>query len=215
MTGGTVTIVDYGIGNLLSVARAIEAAGGEARLVEDRAGIRDADRILLPGVGAFAECAATLAERGLTDAVKDFAETGRPFLGICVGMQLLFDYSMEFGRHEGLGLVAGHVAPIPEIDASGERKVPHIGWSPLLRPDGGAEWQETVLEGSVPGRTSFYFVHSFNCQPDDKGALLAQVDYQGFPVTAAIARDNITAFQCHPEKSGPAGIEVLARFLRQ
>ncbi len=212
---GAVTIVDYGIGNLYSVARAIEAVGGDARLVHDTAGIRDADRILLPGVGAFAECATTLAQRGLTDAVKAFAETGRPFLGICVGMQLLFDYSLEFGRHDGLGLVAGHVAPIPEADAAGRRKVPHIGWSTLLRPEGGPDWTGTVLEGSVPGRTSFYFVHSFSCQPDDPHALLAQVNYRGFPVAAAIAKDNITAFQCHPEKSGPAGLEVLARFLRQ
>lgn len=215
MTSRAVTIVDYGIGNLYSVARAIEAAGGEARLVQDHAGIRDADRILLPGVGAFAECASTLADRGLADTVKAFAETGRPFLGICVGMQLLFDYSLEFGRCDGLGLVPGHVAAIPEVDASGVRKVPHIGWSTLRRPDGGAHWEGTVLEDSVPGRTSFYFVHSFNCLPDDRAALLAQVDYQGFLVTAAITRDNITAFQCHPEKSGPAGLQVLGRFLRQ
>lgn len=217
MTASTVTIVDYGIGNLHSVARAIEAAGGQARLVQDCAGVRDADRILLPGVGAFAACATTLEGRGLADAVREFAVTERPFLGICVGMQLLFDYSLEFGRHDGLGLIPGHVVPIPELDSHGERKVPHIGWSALKPPVDGdrSQWRGTLLEDSLPGETSFYFVHSFNCMPSDERTLLAEVDYQGFSVTAAIVKDNLTAFQCHPEKSGLAGLKVLARFLRQ
>lgn len=208
-----VHIVDYGIGNLYSVARAIERAGGEARLTSSASEIARADRILLPGVGAYEPCMSTLVSTGLADPVRAFAGTGRPFLGICVGMQLLFDYGLEFGQHAGLGLIAGHVAPIPPADDAGTRKVPHIGWSPLLEPDGGHGWAGTVLEGAVPGVTSAYFVHSFSCLPDDPAVRLAEVDYAGFRVAAAVRQDNITAFQCHPEKSGPAGIRILQRFL--
>jgi glutamine amidotransferase len=210
-----VTIVDYGVGNLLSVARGIEAAGGASKLASTVAEIRSAERILLPGVGAYEHCARTLREMGLADAVREFAATGRPFLGICVGMQLLFDYSLEFGKHEGLGLISGHVAPIPETDGNARRKVPHIGWSPLLRPPSVESWGGTVLEDCEPGRSSFYFVHSFNSIPDSPASVLAEADYAGFPICAAIRQDNITGFQCHPEKSGTAGLEVLARFLKQ
>lgn len=208
-----VHVVDYGIGNLYSVARAIERAGGEARLVSKASEIAAADRLLLPGVGAFEPCIRTLKGSGLSDAVKQFAATGRPFLGICVGMQLLFDYSLEFGRHEGLGLLAGHVAPIPPEDATGVRKVPHIGWSPLLRP-AGLSWDGTVLDGVEPGQSSAYFVHSFSCVPEEESRWLAEVDYAGYRICAAIQQDNITAFQCHPEKSGTAGLRILERFLR-
>jgi imidazole glycerol-phosphate synthase subunit HisH len=211
----TVHIVDYGIGNLYSVARAIEAAGGTPKLTSDAREIGAADRILLPGVGAYEPCMSTLASTGLADPVRAFAATGRPFLGICVGMQLLFDYGLEFGRHAGLGLIAGHVAPIPPEDDAGTRKVPHIGWSPLLEPADGHCWGGTVLDGATPGTTSAYFVHSFNCLPDDPAVRLAEVDYSGYRVTAAVRQANITAFQCHPEKSGQAGIRILEQFLSQ
>ncbi|MBA3677874.1 MAG: imidazole glycerol phosphate synthase subunit HisH [Sphingosinicella sp.] len=210
-----VTIIDYGVGNLLSVARGIEAAGGAPRFASNVADVRSAERILLPGVGAFEHCARTLREMGLADAVRDFAATGRPFLGICVGMQLLFDYSLEFGKHEGLGLVSGHVAPIPETDGTVRRKVPHIGWSPLSHPATRESWGNTILEGCDPGRSSFYFVHSFSCIPDSPSSILAEADYSGFPICAAVMHDNITGFQCHPEKSGVAGLGVLGRFLAQ
>lgn len=210
MTG--VVIVDYGIGNLFSVARAIEKAGGEAKLTGDALEIARADRILLPGVGAYGPCISTLWQTGLAEPVLEFARTGRPFLGICVGMQLLFDYSLEFGKHAGLGLIPGHVAPIP---ASNDRKVPHIGWSPLLVPEGRNGWEGTLLDGAEPGVSSAYFVHSFNCVPDDPARRLAEADYADFAVCAAVEKDNITAFQCHPEKSGPAGLRILENFLRK
>lgn len=211
--GTTVTIVDYGIGNLFSVARAIEAAGGEAKLASRFPEIREAERLLLPGVGAFEPCVETLTQKGLAEAVITFAATGRPFLGICVGMQLLFDYSLEFGRHNGLGLIAGRVAPIPTADDAGVRKVPHIGWGRLQIPAGRNDWNGTLLESATPELTSAYFVHSFNCEPADPAVRLADVDYDGFPVCAAVEQDNITAFQCHPEKSGSAGIKIIERFL--
>lgn len=212
---GVVTIIDYGIGNLLSVARAIEAAGGQARFATRFAEVRDADRILLPGVGAFEPCMTTLEDKGLADAVKAFADSGRPFLGICVGMQLLFDVGLEFGEHVGLGLISGRVSPIPQIDAAGTRKVPHIGWSPLLLPPARHSWDGTILSHAEPGVTSAYFVHSFNCEPADPAVRLAEVDYEGFRVCAAVRRDNVTGFQCHPEKSGTAGLTVISRFLAE
>lgn len=208
-----VHIVDYGVGNLYSVARAVEKMGGEARLSGDPAEIASAERLLLPGVGAFASCASTLRSSGLAEPVTAFAATGRPFLGICVGMQLLFDYSLEFGRHDGLGLIAGHVDRIPANDAAGSRKVPHIGWSELLTPAGRRDWNGTILEGAAPGEAAAYFVHSYNCVPDDPSDCLAQTDYDGFPITAAVARDNIVGCQFHPEKSAHVGLRVIERFL--
>lgn len=207
-----VHVVDYGIGNLYSVARAIEAAGGEARLTTRPSEVASAERLLLPGVGAFEPCMRTLVDSGLADPVRAFAGTGRPFLGICVGMQLLFDYSMEFGRHSGLGLVPGHVAPIPPRDEAGERKVPHIGWSALIRPEG-RDWSDTVLADETEGKSSAYFVHSFSCVPASPAHVLAEVDHGGYRVCAAVQTGNITAFQCHPEKSGPVGLRILKRFL--
>ena len=214
MMSKTVTIVDYRIGNLFSVARAIEAVGAKPVFASRYAEVRDAERLLLPGVGAFEACAAGLRETGLADGVKAFVQTGRPFLGICVGMQLLFDYSLEFGRHEGLGLIPGHVGPIPSQDATGSRKVPHIGWSRFLLPETRDNWQDTALADMSP-EASAYFVHSFNCFPEDDGWRLANADYQGYKVCAGVQRDNMTAFQCHPEKSGKVGLKIVSNFLDQ
>jgi glutamine amidotransferase len=130
-------------------------------------------------------------------------------------MQLLFDTGLEFGEHAGLGIISGRVVPIPQSDSAGTRKVPHIGWSPLLLPAGREGWGDTVLADAVPGVTSAYFVHSFTCEPDDPTRRLAEVDYAGFRVCAAVQQDNLTAFQCHPEKSGTAGLQVIARFLAE
>ena len=209
----SVHIVDYGIGNLHSVSRAFEMVGGEPRLTSDSAEIRSAERLVLPGVGAFEPCIRTLRQSGLVQPVLEFARSGRPFLGICVGMQLLFDYSLEFGRHEGLGLIPGYVAPIPPADAAGVRKVPHIGWSPLLLPDGRNAWSGTLLDELSPGLSSAYFVHSFSCVPDDPGQRLANVDYLGYRICAAIRHENIYGCQFHPEKSGPVGLQMLDAFL--
>lgn len=210
----TVTIVDYGIGNLNSIGRAITKAGGRADITSDQDRVAQADLLLLPGVGAFGPCAQKLRDSGLAEPALAFARTGRPFLGICVGMQLLFDYSIEFGRHEGLGILAGHVAPIPTVRADGlSRKVPHIGWSPIQLPESRQTWEGTLLESATPGVTATYFVHSFSCEPDNSRDRLAEAMYQGFRVCAAVQHENITGFQSHPEKSGPAGLRILESFL--
>jgi imidazole glycerol-phosphate synthase subunit HisH len=210
-----VHIVDYGIGNLFSVARAVERAGGQPRLTNDATTILNASRLILPGVGAFEPCMSTLRDTGLAQPVVAFAQSGRPFLGICVGMQLLFDHSLEFGTHDGLGLIAGHVAPIPSSDNHGTRKVPHIGWNVLRLPEGRRDWQGTLLQSNAPGLSSAYFVHSYSCLPNDDAMRLADVEYGGYRICAAVQSQNITGFQCHPEKSGSAGLKIIERLLAQ
>ncbi len=208
-----VDIVDYGIGNLLSVARAVEKAGGEARLTRDPDAIARADSVILPGVGAFEACMRSLHETGLAAPTVAFAGGDRPFLGICVGLQMMFDYSLEFGTHAGLGLIPGRVAAIPTHDDAGDRKVPHIGWGALALPSGRRDWDATILDRLAPGRDAAYFLHSFACEPAQAGDRLAVTDYAGVEICAAVMRDNLVGCQFHPEKSGPVGLTILERFL--
>lgn len=209
-----VRIVDYGIGNLFSVARAFEHVGVSAELTGDPDAIMASDCVVLPGVGAFEPCSKSLRQAGLVEPVLAFARSGRPFLGICVGMQLLFDYSLEFGRHPGLSLVPGHVEPIPVINYTGGlRKVPHVGWGELLLPPARNSWSDTVLADLVPGHSSAYFVHSFSGSPAREVDRLADVNYQGYRICAAVQVDNVVGFQCHPEKSGEVGLTILKKFI--
>lgn len=207
-----VTIVDYGIGNLFSVQRALENSGATVTLASDAAGIAAAQRLVLPGVGAFADGMKGLRERGLVEPLRDFAASGRPLLGICLGMQMLASGSEEFGAHEGLGLIPGKVAAIPPRTVDGAAlKIPHIGWN-ALQPTAGAQWQGTPLQAIEPG-TAVYLVHSFHVVPDAPADLLADCEYGGHRVTAAIGRGNIFGFQFHPEKSGPVGLAICHRFV--
>lgn len=210
-----VAIVDYGIGNLMSVRRAVEAVGADARLVADAAQIAAAERLILPGVGAFGDCMATLAAHGLVDAVRAHAAAEKPLLGICVGMQMLFDVGEEFGETPGLGLFPGRVAAIPTTAPNGASvKVPHIGWSALLPPRGRADaWNDTPL-AAVPSGTAAYFLHSFAACVANPDHVLAECDFGGRRVTAAVRRGTLLGCQFHPEKSGPAGLRILAGFAR-
>lgn len=211
--GLLVSIIDYGVGNVLSIARAVSAAGGRAVLIKTAQEISGADRLLLPGVGAFGHCANNLRRHGLEQAIKDFAHSGRPFLGICVGMQLMLDESAEFGRHPGLGLIPGRVERIPNLGADGLiHKVPYVGWNQLLRPKSRHSWQGTVLEKLREGDWA-YFTHSYAAMPIDESHILSESDYFGFRRTTAISRDNLYGCQFHPEKSGSVGLEIISRFL--
>lgn len=204
-------VVDYGMGNLLSVARAVEKAGGEVVLTEDHAEIAAADRLLLPGVGAFRDGIAGLSRNGLDDAVREFAATGRPLLGICLGMQMLASESHEFGVHAGLGLVPGRVVAIPrEGDDGIAHKVPFIGWA-ALEPKRETGFSGTPLDG-ISG-DSVYLVHSYYVEPVERADLLAVYRYDDVAITAAVQRHNVFGCQFHPEKSGPAGLKILQRFL--
>ena len=215
MKSAKVVVVDYGIGNLLSVRRALEHVGAEVELCADADALVRAPKIILPGVGAFANGMAELRCLGLDIALREAAQRGTPIMGICLGMQMLFDSSEEFGHSAGLGLIPGRVVPIPRV---GENcvpsKIPHIGWNDLLISSGRKSWDNSVLEAVSPG-SSVYFVHSFMAVCQDPADCLADCLYEGQKVTAAVAHDNVMGCQFHPEKSGPVGLSVMRQFLAQ
>ena len=199
-----VGIVDYGVGNLFSLRSSLAAIGADATVSSDPAVLALADRILLPGVGAFGDAAKKLRDSGLADFLICEAKKGKPLLGICLGMQLLFDKSLEYGEHKGLGLIRGEIRPIAEVIPA-DYKIPHIGWNALHFEKTDCPLFRYVKEGE-----HVYFVHSFyaaNC-PD---ALVASSEY-GAPLTAAVASGNVFGCQFHPEKSGRVGLEILRAF---
>lgn len=207
-----ITIVDYGIGNLYSVTRAFERSGASVTLTATHEHIEDADRVVLPGVGAFEDGMKGMTQRGQAEPIKRYIASGRPFLGICVGMQLLLDVGEEFGEHAGLGVVPGRVKAIPATGADGKaHRIPHIGWNALL-PSRGASWAGTLLN-DLPERPSVYFVHSFAPVPSDDRYRLADCDYDGVRLSAVIRAGNAYGCQFHPEKSGPVGLKIVENFL--
>ena len=209
-----VTVVDYGIGNLLNVVRALQHCGAEVTVVDNAAQVAQLpDRLVLPGVGAFADGMIELKERGFDDLVKRFATTERPFLGICVGMQMLFDVGEEFGDHAGLELIPGRVVPLPTTDVSGRpHRIPHIGWSALEKPVSRTSWKHTILDGIQPDEP-MYFVHSFAPIPTNEEHRLADTCYNGVRICAAVARGSIYGCQFHPERSAQHGLNILSAFL--
>lgn len=208
-----VVLVDYGVGNLLSVRWALEAAGALVEQSRDRALIERAERVVVPGVGAYGRCMEELERCELVDVLRDYSRAGRRMLGICVGMQMLLDGSEEFGVHEGLGLIPGTVRRIPDTSASGvPHKIPHIGWNRIQRPAGGAGWENTPLD-QVKEDDSFYFVHSYSAEPDGEANVLARANYNGRMITAAVCARRTLGVQFHPEKSGPRGLRLIRRFL--
>jgi glutamine amidotransferase len=212
MTQAPVTLIDYGIGNLFSVQRALELCGAEVIVTSDPQQIEQAERLVLPGVGAFADGMKGLAERGIDLAVIAYARNGRPLLGICLGMQLLATVSEEFGNHNGLMIIPGRVVPVPATTADGRlHKVPHIGWAGLLRPERLANWDDTILTGLDEGE-EVYLVHSYAVVPDDVAHRLANCDYDGQSICTAVRRGNVYGTQFHPEKSGQVGLRVLRNF---
>jgi glutamine amidotransferase len=214
MTQKPITLVDYGMANLLNVARAFEHCGAAVRVVETPDDVLAAERLVVPGVGAFRDCLDELRRRGFDDALRRYVDTGRPMLGICVGMQALFDVSEEFGEHPGLGHLPGRVRAVPRQAVDGaEQRVPHIGWNHLVQPKSGRDWSGTVLEPFVGQRPAVYFVHSFAAQPEDPADPLADCVYGGHRVCAAVQRGNLMATQFHPERSGEIGLTILHRFL--
>ena len=209
-----VTIVDYGIGNLRSVKQAFEHCGAEIEFVNSPNGIRRASYLVLPGVGAFADGMAGLKQRELIDPIKEYASGQKPFIGICLGMQMMLDYSEEFGVHQGLGLIRGKVIAVPRMAADGTfHKIPHIGWNELALPKLRQSWDGTILDGIQPG-LAMYFVHSYMAVPDDPNHLLAVCDYGGHGIAAAIQKCSVYGTQFHPEKSAENGLAILRNFLK-
>ena len=209
----SVSIVDYGAGNLFSVSRAVEHCGGSPVLVSGTAQIEAADWLILPGVGAFADGMAGLRALRLIEPLRQHAQAGKPLLGICLGMQMLMEWSLEFGRHEGLGIIPGGVVPVPDRGAAGAaHKVPLVGWSPLEPPAGHPGWDGTILR-HIPLGAEAYFVHSFMAVPTDAAYRLAETDYDGIRICAAIGSGRTAGCQFHPEKSGRVGLGILQAFL--
>lgn len=198
-----ITIVDYQMGNLRSVQKAIERVGGRAEVTSDPHRILNADKLILPGVGAFGDAMRELASRGLVDAIRTYAERERPFLGICLGLQLLFDLGMEGGEQAGLGIVPGRVIrfEIPE-----PLKIPHMGWNQAI-----IKKQTPLVDSSASTTPYFYFVHSYYAVPKNADDIWLEADYGG-PFCAAIQRGNLFATQFHPEKSQREGLQLLQRF---
>jgi imidazole glycerol-phosphate synthase subunit HisH len=208
-----VAVVDYGLGNLLSVRRALEHCGATVAVTSDPDIILSASRVILPGVGAFADGMAELRSQGLDTIVREVVTQGSFLLGICLGMQMLLDESEEFGVNEGLRLIPGRVVPIPAITLAGHsQKIPHIGWNSLVRSNDLKNWGGSLLQDIHPGE-SVYFVHSFMANPTNSFHCLADCVYGERTVSAVIQKDNVFGCQFHPEKSGEVGLKVLQSFL--
>lgn len=196
------TIIDYGMGNLRSVQKAFEHQGFPARITSDPADVAKADRLILPGVGAFRDAIKALANGNFIDPIKDHIAADKPFLGICLGLQLLFDVSYEDGEYEGLGVIPGRVI---RFEDSPDRKVPHMGWNQLEE-----QGEPRILQG-IPRGSYFYFVHSYYVTPNDDSVVAARTDY-GPHFVSMIERGNLFATQFHPEKSQAVGLKLLQNF---
>lgn len=208
-----ITVVDAGIGNLFSIARALEVVGAEVELAHDLASIAQADHLILPGVGAFATGMQGLHTQGLDAAIINHANSGKPLLGICLGMQMLMSTSHEHGDHQGLGIIPGHVRQIPNTTTDGaKQKIPHIGWNDLHPPSKISNWNNTILANTTEG-DAVYFVHSFAVSPDKAEDALAITTYGGHKICAVVKHGNVYGCQFHPEKSGEVGLNILRHFI--
>lgn len=212
MSTSEIVIIDYGVGNLLSVQRGFEHCGAKVVLTADPEKILAAKRVVLPGVGAFANAMMALNDLGLVAVIRELAKRKTPLLGICLGMQLLLEESDEFGLTEGLGLIPGRVIAVPDLSLSGgAQKIPHIGWSALQPSNTDSDWQNTLLQDNHQGEAT-YFVHSFMAHPKNVSHRIADCLYGGHRIAAMIGRDHIVGCQFHPEKSGEVGLKILRRF---
>ena len=214
-----IAIIDYGMGNLRSVQKAFESLGHDARVTRSPQVMNDASHVVLPGVGAFGDCMANLDRYGLIEPIRRVIQGGKPFLGICLGLQLLFTESEEFGTHQGLGIVRGAVKrfpfpPSPQARGSAAApvpaaglKVPHMGWNAIRITQ-----PSPPLDGIETG-TFVYFVHSYYVEPEDPSVVCTETDY-GVPFVSGIRRDNLFACQFHPEKSQTVGLRIISNFAR-
>lgn len=212
MPNKKVTILDYGMANLLNVARAFEHCGASVTIAETAEEALNAERLIVPGVGAFEHALKEIRQKGYDDTIARFVDSEKPMLGICVGMQMLFDSSDEFGSHSGLGILPGKVTKIPNTTVLGSQlRVPHIGWNHLVAPLKSRERAHRVVD-SFPS-PAFYFVHSYSAAPLDSDDRVADCLYGEHRICAIVQRGNVTATQFHPERSGKAGLDFLKTFL--
>lgn len=198
-----IAIIDYGVGNLFSLKSSFAAIGEKAAVTRSEKEISESERIILPGVGAFSDAMKKLSDTGMAEILKKEAAKGKPILGICLGMQLLFDKSFEYGEHEGLGFIDGEIRPISEVITPG-LKIPHIGWNALEFRN------KTDIFKYINNGDHVYFVHSFYAATQDKN--ITAVSEYGYPLTASVQKGNIFGCQFHPEKSGNVGLNILKAF---
>jgi len=207
----SIVILDYGMGNIYSISQALIHFGFLPKLTNNILEIENADYLILPGVGAFEGAMKQLNELNLVNSIIKHVKNGKPLMGICLGMQLLFDSSYEFGQHEGLGLIPGQVVRFPDEDFEGTKlRIPHIGWNTLEAESN--DWKKTPLK-DFPSNGMMYFVHSYYAKPDNLEDILAITNYCGFEFCSAVQHNNIFGFQGHPEKSGELGLSVYKNFI--
>ncbi|MBU1668298.1 imidazole glycerol phosphate synthase subunit HisH [bacterium] len=205
-------IVDYNMGNLASVINAFEKVGADIAVESDPEKLQNYDKLILPGVGAFGDAMEHLKQNAMDEAVKAYAKTGKPLLGICLGMQLLFESSEEFGSHEGLGLIPGKVVAFDEGKFDHKLKVPHMGWNEMFKQPVGAEPSLCPLFEGLHNEFYLYFVHSFHVVCDDKYAI--GKTYYGYEFASAVNKENIYGIQPHPEKSHENGLKIIENFVK-
>ena len=204
-----IAILDYGIGNVRSISNALEKIGSTPRITRNEQIILSSDALILPGVGAFAHGMNNLKELNLVDLIYKFVNSGKPFLGICLGMQLLLETSSEFGDTKGLGLIEGKVERLPLTKA----KLPHVAWSEI-RPPTSKRWNGTILD-NTKAQTNYYFVHTFAANPSKDEDILSVTSFDGQDFCSSVHRNNIFGVQFHPEKSGEHGLNILKTFAKR
>jgi len=205
-----IAVIDYDLGNVRSISNAFKNQGADVFVTNDRDQILQSDGVILPGVGAFKYGMERLNEHGLVTIIEEYVSTGKPFMGICLGMQMLFDKSNEYGQSKGLSLIPGQVYSLP-VSNTGSEKLPHVAWSELRCNNN--EWVDTILHGLGSG-TDVYFVHSFAAHPEDESHILSTTKYSEWDFCSSVKKDNIYGCQFHPEKSGKDGLKIIANFIR-
>jgi glutamine amidotransferase len=212
MNNKKIAIIDYGVGNIFSINQACNKVGLNTIVTSDAALISNSDAIILPGVGAFGDAMNNLKKLNLVETIINFANTGKPFLGICLGMQLLFNASEEFGNHKGLGLIDGEIKKFnfSKID-NNITKIPQIQWNKIYHKEN-TNWNNSCLS-NVENNSYMYFVHSYYAIPNDKNTILSYTEYANFEYCSSVKKENITGIQFHPEKSGEIGIHIYKNWL--